>query len=52
MAKIIMFLYYLICLFFVLITLKNFIEEKNSQDKAILYLVTLIPFLLRLFRFK
>lgn len=51
-AKIITIFYYLLCLFFVLITLKNLIEEKNSRDKIILYFLILIPFILRLLRFK
>jgi len=51
-AQIIMVIYYLICLFFVFITLKNLISERTSADKVILYLVTLIPFILRLLRFK
>ncbi|MGB9765446.1 MAG: hypothetical protein ACPLZD_08850 [Candidatus Saccharicenans sp.] len=52
MANIIMILYYFISLFFVLITIKNLIEEKKSRDRIILYLLTVIPFILRLLRFK
>ncbi|MCR4397195.1 MAG: hypothetical protein NUW07_10775 [Candidatus Saccharicenans sp.] len=52
MAKIIMIIYYLLSAFFVFITAKNLIQEKNSRDRVILYLVTLIPFILRLLRIK
>ncbi|HOP61370.1 MAG TPA: hypothetical protein PKZ60_08165 [Candidatus Saccharicenans sp.] len=51
-AKIIMVIYYLICLFFTAITIKNLIEEKTSKDKVVLYLITLIPFITRLLRLK
>ncbi|HOE14003.1 MAG TPA: hypothetical protein PLP94_03100 [Candidatus Saccharicenans sp.] len=51
-AKIIMVIYYLICLFFTAITIKNLIEEKTSKDKVVLYLITLIPFIARLLRLK
>ncbi len=52
MSKIIMILYYGICLFLVFITVRNFVQEKNSRNNLILYLVTLIPFILRLLRIK
>ncbi|MDI6844550.1 MAG: hypothetical protein QME28_00230 [Candidatus Saccharicenans sp.] len=51
-AKIVMIIYYLISAFFVAIVLKNFIQEKESRDRALLYLIVLIPFILRLFRVK
>lgn len=51
MAKIIMVIYYLICLFFVFITVRNLVREDN-RDRIILYLLTLVPFVLRLMRFK
>jgi len=51
-AKLIMLFYYLLCLFFVLITVKNLIEENSNLDRIILYFLTLIPFILRLLRFK
>ncbi|MBP6908994.1 MAG: hypothetical protein KBC18_01050 [Candidatus Saccharicenans sp.] len=51
-AKIIMIFYYLLCLFFTIITIKNLIEEKTSRDKVVLYLITLVPFIARLLRFK
>jgi len=51
-AKIIMIIYYLICLFFVFITARNLFREENSRDRVILYLITLVPFILRLLRFK
>lgn len=52
MPKIIMILYCGICLLFVFITVRNLIQEKNSRNNVILYLVTLIPFILRLLRIK
>ncbi|MGB9906420.1 MAG: hypothetical protein ACPLRR_03415 [Candidatus Saccharicenans sp.] len=52
MAKIIMIIYYLLSAFLVFITSKNLIQEKNSRDRVILYLVILIPFILRLLRIK
>ncbi|MGQ9801069.1 MAG: hypothetical protein ACUVRL_05345 [Candidatus Saccharicenans sp.] len=51
-ARIIMIIYYLLSGFFVFITVKNLIQEKQSRDRVILYLVTLIPFILRLLRIK
>ncbi|MBC7364371.1 MAG: hypothetical protein H5U07_07495 [Candidatus Aminicenantes bacterium] len=52
LAKIIMIIYYLLCLFFVFITIRNLFQEENSRDRVILYLLTLVPFILRLLRFK
>ncbi|MBC7349567.1 MAG: hypothetical protein H5U05_06310 [Candidatus Aminicenantes bacterium] len=51
-ARIIMVLYYLLSAFFVFLTVKNLLQEKESRDRVILYLVTLIPFILRLLRIK
>lgn len=51
-AKIIMIFYYLLCLFFVAITFKNLLEERTSKDRIVLYLITLVPFVARLLRFK
>ncbi|MCR4410519.1 MAG: hypothetical protein QHH43_08525 [Candidatus Saccharicenans sp.] len=51
-ARIIMIAYYLISVFFVLITIKNLLKERDSRDRVVLYLVTLIPFILRLLRIK
>ncbi len=51
-ARIIMIAYYLIAAFFVLITIKNMLQEKNSRDRVVLYLITLIPFIIRLLRIK
>lgn len=50
-ARLVMIAYYLISAFFVLITIKNLLKE-NSRDRVVLYLVTLIPFILRLLRIK
>lgn len=51
-ARIIMIAYYLISAFFVFITIKNLLKERDSRDRVVLYLVTLIPFILRLLRIK
>ena len=52
MARIIMIIYYFLSAFFVFIIVKNLLQEKESRDRVILYLVTLIPFILRLLRIK
>ncbi|MCX8160834.1 MAG: hypothetical protein N3G18_07875 [Candidatus Saccharicenans sp.] len=52
LARIIMVAYYLISAFFVLVTVQNLLREKDSRDRVVLYLVTLIPFILRLLRIK
>jgi len=49
---IIMILYYIITLFLVAMLLWNFVREKKSVDDMILYLVILVPLVLRLFRVK
>ncbi len=51
-ARVIMITYYLMSAFFVLITIKNLLKERDSRDRVVLYLVTLIPFILRLLRIK
>ncbi len=47
----IMFLYYAICLYLIAVVVWNFIREKNA-DNMILYLLVLIPLILRIFRIK
>jgi len=49
---IIMIIYYLISLFMITILVWNFLSEKKDINNMILYLIVLIPFLLRIFRLK
>jgi hypothetical protein len=48
---IITILYYVMTAFIALLMVVNFIKRKNWQEE-LLYLIVLIPFLLRLFRLK
>jgi hypothetical protein len=49
---VIMILYYLITAYIVGMLIWNFIREKKSTDDMLLYLIVLIPLVLRLFRIK
>ncbi len=49
---IIMWAYYGICVALVGLLLWNFVREKKSVDDLILYLVVLIPLVLRILRVK
>ena len=49
---IVMILYYIIAAFLVAMLIWNFIREKKSIDDMILYLVILVPLVLRLLRVK
>jgi hypothetical protein len=49
---IIMIIYYMITAYIVGMLIWNFIREKKNIDDMILYLVILIPLVLRLFRVK
>ncbi len=49
---VIMVFYYIIAAFLVAMLLWNFVREKKSVDDMILYLVILVPLVLRLFRVK
>ena len=49
---VIMILYYIICIFIVAMLLWNFIKEKKSVNDMVLYLLVLIPLILRIFRIK
>jgi uncharacterized membrane protein YbjE (DUF340 family) len=49
---VVMIFYYVISAFLVGLLLWNFIREKKSIDDMILYLLVLIPLILRLFRIK
>ena len=47
-----MILYYIICVFIVALLIWNFIKEKKSVNDMVLYLLVLIPLILRIFRIK
>ncbi len=49
---VIMILYYIICIFIMAMLVLNFIKEKKSVNDMILYLLVLIPLILRIFRIK
>ena len=49
---VIMILYYIICVFIVALLIWNFIKEKKSVNDMVLYLIVLIPLILRIFRIK
>jgi len=49
---VIMILYYIICVFIVALLIWNFIKEKKSVNDMVLYLLVLIPLILRIFRIK
>jgi len=48
----IMILYYLICAYILCMLIWNFVQEKKSIDNMILYLLVMIPLLLRILRVK
>jgi len=47
-----MILYYIICIFIAAMLVWNFIKEKKSVNDMVLYLLVLIPLILRIFRIK
>jgi hypothetical protein len=49
---IIMIIYYLISAFIAVMLVWNFIREKENKQTMLLYLIVLIPFVLRLFRIR
>ena len=49
---VIMILYYVICIFLVALLVWNFIKEKKSVNDMVLYLLVLVPLILRIFRIK
>lgn len=49
---IIMILYYLICVYIVTLLVWNFVKEKKSVNDMFLYLLILIPLILRILRIK
>lgn len=48
----VMFIYYIICVFLIAMLIWNFIREKKNVEEMILYLIVLLPLLLRVFRIK
>jgi hypothetical protein len=49
---IIMIFYYIISAYLAALLIWNFIREKKSVDNMLLYLLVLIPLILRLFRIR
>jgi len=49
---VIMIIYYAICVYLIAMLLWNFIREKKSADDMLLYLLILIPLILRVLRIK
>ena len=52
MAVIIMIVYYMISAFILAMLIWNFIREKKSRNDMLLYLLVMIPLILRLLRVK
>ena len=52
MYSIIMIIYYLISAFIAGMLIWNFIREKENREQMLLYLIVLIPFILRIFRIR
>jgi hypothetical protein len=48
----IMIIYYALCVYLIAILFWNFIRERKNADDLLLYLLVLIPLLLRVFRIK
>jgi hypothetical protein len=48
--NVIMIIYYLISAFVAGMLVWNFIREKADRERMLLYLIVLIPFVLRIFR--
>jgi hypothetical protein len=49
---IIMIIYYVISVFIAGLIVWNFIRERDNKQKMILYLIVLIPFVLRILRIR
>jgi len=47
---IIMIIYYIISAFVAGLLVWNFVREKEDRERMLLYLVVLVPFVLRIFR--
>ena len=50
--SIIMIIYYLISIFIAAMLIWNFIREKLDKEKMLLYLIVLVPLILRIFRIR
>jgi uncharacterized membrane protein YbjE (DUF340 family) len=50
--SIIMMLYYVISAFIAGMIIWNFVREKEDKEKMLLYLIVLIPFILRILRIR
>lgn len=50
--NLIMIIYYMISAFIAAMLIWNFIREKQDREKMLLYLIVLIPLVLRIFRFR
>jgi len=48
----IMIIYYLISIFIAAMLIWNFIRERQDKEKMLLYLIVLIPLVLRIFRIR
>jgi hypothetical protein len=49
---IIMIIYYLVSAFIAGMLIWNFVREKEDKEKMLLYLIVLIPFILRILRIR
>ena len=52
MPTVIMIIYYIITAFIAGLMIYNFIRERKDKQMMLLYLIVLIPFVLRLFRIR
>jgi hypothetical protein len=50
--SIIMIIYYLISAFVATMLIWNFIREREDKEKMLLYLIVLLPLILRIFRIR
>lgn len=50
--SLIMILYYALSVFIVGMLLWNFVREKEDREKMLLYLIVLLPFILRILRIR
>lgn len=50
--SIIMIIYYIITAFIAGLLIWNFIREKGDKEKMLLYLIVLVPLILRIFRIR
>lgn len=49
---VIMIFYYVICVFLAVMLIWNFIREKQNKEDMLLYLIVLVPVVLRIFRIR